>query len=240
MHLGGKERKEKPIKLKLLNEISSLTASLKEYELKDPRGYISLILSSLADEDVESLSHDRDLLKKVIEDEKIRLENSRKEQVAIEEIENKQKKALKLQLNAQKIEKEEIKRSQISLLKRAEEAYSYLDSEPEKILLIELVKKYRLFYEGEGAFSGSLQLDVQAVIGRYRVDFLFNKHFALEVDGKAYHANSDSFYKDKKRDQQLEILGYRVIRFTASQIMYEKETVSKYIEGVILNKVLIR
>ena len=97
-----------------------------------------------------------------------------------------------------------------------------------------------MFYEGERTFSGSLQLDVQAVIGGYRVDFLFNKYFVLEVDGKAYRANSDSFYKDKKRDQQLEIWGYRVIRFTGSQIMYEKETVSKYIDEVIINKALIR
>ena len=118
--------------------------------MKDPRGYISLILSSLVDEDVESLSHDRDLLKKVIEDEEIRLENSRKVQVAIEEIENKQKKALKLQLNAKKIEKEKIKRSQIALLNKAEEAYSYLDSEPEKILLIELVKNIACFMREKG------------------------------------------------------------------------------------------
>jgi len=60
--------------------------------------------------------------------------------------------------------------------------------------------------------------------------------FVLEIDGKAYHSNSESFYKDKKRDQQLEMWGYRVIRFTASPIMYEKENVTRFIGEMILNR----
>ena len=53
-----------------------------------------------------------------------------------------------------------------------------------------------------------------------RVDFLLANHLVVEVDGSEFHHNQ---YRDRKRDQILLLLGYRVMRFVYAQVMYEIE-----------------
>ena len=51
----------------------------------------------------------------------------------------------------------------------------------------------------------------------YRIDFVINKTLAVEIDGERWHTRK----KDEVRDAALEARGYRVIHFTAKDILYE-------------------
>jgi len=52
-----------------------------------------------------------------------------------------------------------------------------------------------------------------------RVDFLFGERLVVEVDGTAFHAGADEFESDRRRDAILSARGYRVLRFSYSQVM---------------------
>lgn len=54
---------------------------------------------------------------------------------------------------------------------------------------------------------------------RYRVDFAIpDAKIAVELDGYEYHNDKDTFTKDRKRQRDLEMLGWRFIRFSGSEV----------------------
>lgn len=59
----------------------------------------------------------------------------------------------------------------------------------------------------------------QAWIDNYRVDFLIkSKNLVIELDGHDYHKTKEQRTKDASRQRCLEMKGYRVIRFTGTEI----------------------
>ena len=63
----------------------------------------------------------------------------------------------------------------------------------------------------------------QHIIGDYIVDFLLPTiNLAIEVDG-AYHAERQQTENDEIRDSILNNMGYRVIRFTNEEVLYNIE-----------------
>lgn len=63
----------------------------------------------------------------------------------------------------------------------------------------------------------------QYVIGRYIVDFFFRKSMLIvEIDG-AYHNSPEQEEMDKNRQAWLELMGYKVIRFTNEEILFDIE-----------------
>lgn len=61
----------------------------------------------------------------------------------------------------------------------------------------------------------------QYKVKKYCVDFYIEyngKKYAIELDGFDYHSNKKQMNYDYKREQDLNELGYRVIRFTGSQV----------------------
>ena len=70
----------------------------------------------------------------------------------------------------------------------------------------------------------------QHVIGDYIVDFV-SRHGGLivEVDG-GYHSEPRQQENDKQREEELERMGYHVIRFSNEMILNEIETVLNEIE----------
>ena len=58
-----------------------------------------------------------------------------------------------------------------------------------------------------------------AIPGVGRVDFLFGERLVIEVDGAAFHAGADEFEADRERDAHLSAHGYRVLRFSYSQVL---------------------
>ena len=83
------------------------------------------------------------------------------------------------------------------------------------------------------------QLDVkvlrQHIIGDYIVDFLIpDVSLIIEVDG-AYHTECEQMQEDKQREETLDRMGYRLIRFTNEEVLYDidnvLETIIKEIES---------
>ena len=63
----------------------------------------------------------------------------------------------------------------------------------------------------------------QYVIGDYIVDFLLpDADLVIEVDG-AYHSERLQMEDDKLREEHLNRMGYRVIRFTNEEVLYDTQ-----------------
>ena len=59
----------------------------------------------------------------------------------------------------------------------------------------------------------------QAVIGGVgRVDFLLGERLVIEIDGGEFHTSRAAFEEDRRRDAALSVLGYRVLRFSYTQV----------------------
>jgi hypothetical protein len=62
-------------------------------------------------------------------------------------------------------------------------------------------------------------LSVQYEIGPYRVDFAIpDQMIVIELDGHDYHKTKEQRTNDAKRERELKLLGWDVIRFTGSEI----------------------
>jgi very-short-patch-repair endonuclease len=68
------------------------------------------------------------------------------------------------------------------------------------------------------------------VRGVGRVDFLVGDRLIIEVDSKEHHSDP---YADRRRDAALSALGYRVLRFMYSQVVYEWRSVEAAILAAI-------
>lgn len=64
----------------------------------------------------------------------------------------------------------------------------------------------------------------QLRLGRYRLDFgvIGNRiNLAIEIDGWTYHNSRSSFENDRKRDRELQKIGWNVFRYPASDAKYQ-------------------
>lgn len=91
------------------------------------------------------------------------------------------------------------------------------------------------------------QVKINASGNKYIVDFLIDttiednveillkKPIAIELDGLEYHSNKKQVNHDYKRENDLKLLGYDIIRFTGSQIYKDPyeclDIVHSYIEN---------
>lgn len=65
---------------------------------------------------------------------------------------------------------------------------------------------------------------------------LFSKlKYAIELDGYEYHTNKKQIANDYERENNLKEMGYRVIRFTGSQIYKEPYTCVDKLINIVLN-----
>ncbi|MBR4367817.1 MAG: DUF559 domain-containing protein [Prevotella sp.] len=71
----------------------------------------------------------------------------------------------------------------------------------------------------------------QHIIGDFIVDFV-SRHGGLvvEVDG-GYHSEPRQMEDDKLREEQLEQMGFHILRFTNEEVLYETEDVLQTIEN---------
>lgn len=59
----------------------------------------------------------------------------------------------------------------------------------------------------------------QYIIDEYIVDFVcLDKHIVIEIDG-GYHLTEEQQERDKNRDERLVALGYKVLRFSNSEVL---------------------
>ncbi len=70
--------------------------------------------------------------------------------------------------------------------------------------------------------------------GGAEADFLWREqHLVVEVDGRSVHATRRAFQSDRRRDQRLMLLGWRVVRFTWQQVTFEPAYVAATLRGLL-------
>jgi hypothetical protein len=68
--------------------------------------------------------------------------------------------------------------------------------------------------------------EVNARVEGDEVDFLWrSRRLIVETDGHAHHSTRRAFERDRAKDARLTMLGYRVVRFTYRQLVYDREVV---------------
>jgi very-short-patch-repair endonuclease len=59
-------------------------------------------------------------------------------------------------------------------------------------------------------------------LGPYEADFHWPEHRLIaETDGRAHHARRKAFTKDRVRDAELLVEGWRTVRFTHAQVVHQ-------------------
>jgi len=70
--------------------------------------------------------------------------------------------------------------------------------------------------------------------GGAEADFVYKRQRLIaEVDGRDPHTTRQAFEADRRRDQQLALLGWRVIRFTWRQVMHEPGYVAATLHALL-------
>ena len=70
--------------------------------------------------------------------------------------------------------------------------------------------------------AGLPRPEVNERVGRHRVDFLWREQRLIaETDGHRFHGHPIAIERDHRRDAELQLLGYTVLRITWWQVMHE-------------------
>ena len=68
----------------------------------------------------------------------------------------------------------------------------------------------------------------------YEADFLWRTHRLIaETDGRDAHTTRRAFEHDRRRDQQLMLAGYRVVRFPRRQVYEDPASVDATLRGLL-------
>lgn len=58
--------------------------------------------------------------------------------------------------------------------------------------------------------------------GAYRLDFAFPRlELGIELDGHTYHSDREAFNNDRRRQREIEALGWRIIRFSGDELRHD-------------------
>jgi very-short-patch-repair endonuclease len=78
---------------------------------------------------------------------------------------------------------------------------------------------------------------VNAYIGEHQVDFHWPAHrLVVETDGRATHDNPLAFHSDRRRDLDLELAGWHVLRFGWREVLDEPERVAALLHTHLLTE----
>lgn len=78
---------------------------------------------------------------------------------------------------------------------------------------------WRQYVDMRPAFPEELVPQFEVFGGRYRLDFaLPGRKVAIELDGYEFHSTREQFTNDRKRQRELELDGWRVVRFSGSEV----------------------
>ena len=69
---------------------------------------------------------------------------------------------------------------------------------------------------------------------RYQADFLWRgSRLIVEADSRRFHDTDSAFVDDRKREQQLELAGWRVSRCTWEEVEHEPRRLALTVKGLI-------
>ena len=71
----------------------------------------------------------------------------------------------------------------------------------------------------------------------YIYPIIKNLKYVIELDGKEYHSNKHQMNYDYEREQNLQLCGYKIIRFTGSQIYNKPYDCIDRLINIILNDI---
>ncbi|MFB2555189.1 endonuclease domain-containing protein [Herbiconiux liangxiaofengii] len=72
--------------------------------------------------------------------------------------------------------------------------------------------------------DAGLEVEPQVRIPPYRADLVLPGRLVVEVDGREFHDTASSFESDRRRDAELARRGYRVLRLSYAQVLYDWPT----------------
>jgi hypothetical protein len=76
--------------------------------------------------------------------------------------------------------------------------------------------------------------EVNAMVEGEEVDFFWRaRRLIVETDGHESHGTRAAFERDRAKDARLTMLGYRVVRFTYKQLVYDPETVVRTLRALL-------
>jgi len=71
------------------------------------------------------------------------------------------------------------------------------------------------------------EIKSQIVVGIYKVDFIINDKYIIEIDGHEYHKTKEQREQDYKRERYLIKKGFIVIRFMGTEIFLSSTSCAK-------------
>lgn len=118
----------------------------------------------------------------------------------------------------------------------------YRTASPDRYVLLKDFAKHNRAYPTEAetclwnllkGMNLGVRFRRQHIIGDYIVDFVcLEHHFVLEIDG-AYHAERQQKEDDRNRTEALKSMGFKVIRFTNEEVMYDTSLVFTQIKNAL-------
>lgn len=117
--------------------------------------------------------------------------------------------------------------------------YNYEDFTPiEKIMYAILTRIQDRFWE---SYKSGIEIGVQCqkTIGKYRVDFLVSATFSdtqviIECDGHDFHEKTkEQAIHDKERDRFLTSQGYKILRYTGSELYNDFDRIEKELSELL-------
>jgi len=76
--------------------------------------------------------------------------------------------------------------------------------------------------------------EVNVVVDDYEVDFLWRtRRLIVETDGLQWHGTPPALERDRRRDERLTVLGYRVVRFTYRRVVDEPAAVAATLRALL-------
>ena len=76
----------------------------------------------------------------------------------------------------------------------------------------------------------SRQVWINLISSRIRVDYCYpDSRLIIEADSYAFHSDREAFESDRARDNELQALGWRILRFTWAQLRFEPADVAAMI-----------
>jgi hypothetical protein len=97
----------------------------------------------------------------------------------------------------------------------------------------------RVLFRGSGLPLPETQYEVRSDVGAFigRVDFAWpDVRLVVEIDGFAWHSSEEAFKSDRDRQNELELAGWMVLRFTAKDVLNQPLKVSATVRAALAQR----
>jgi hypothetical protein len=82
--------------------------------------------------------------------------------------------------------------------------------------------------------AGLPRPEVNVRLGRFEVDVLWrDARLVVELDGRETHATRAAFERDRARDAELQVAGFRVVRFTYRQVVDDPRGIAATVRALL-------